>query len=60
MFQARLAAFPDLIVPRFLTHPALNFHTYAQMATDKDAGTPRIFLARHGLPIPVSLIVSLC
>ena len=28
------------------------------MAADKDAGTPRVFLARHGLPI--SMFLSSC
>ena len=37
------------MIPRFLDIiQALHFHTL--MATDKDVGTPRVFLARHGLP----------
>lgn len=28
------------------------------MAADKDTGTPRVFLARHGLLISVSVVIS--
>lgn len=54
IFDSQL--FLTFMISRFLVIiQVLLFHTL--MAADKDAGTPRVFLARHGLPILESIVI---